>query len=430
MARIEQPPAGMIDLKEARRLLQAGALSKLQGQVSVDLTSAGEEEIFALLELLCYRSGDHRLLRTSQATALVERARNRIHLGEFERTLRDLESAPEPGDPDIILEKARAKGFLGDYEGALEALGPAELDPWTGRAPANSTGVACQIRGHALLELGKLAESRQQLLEAVRVGELIGNSVGVYAAALFLWKLSAIEGDATQAERWREQSALLISEQIQSLRWLLGYYRMRSHVRYLTGRSEAGISAVAAILIARALEDELFEDRGYLELALMIGGKPHPRAASLISKPGKHDSVEYRAWLAAVSGQPVARQPHTLELFRACAPLAASPLEALESGWIYDEERQALLDPASGKGASLIRSSSMVRILRLLNEADEPILVGDCFEKVWKLRWNPDRHAASIKVTLLRMNKLVPGLRILREDGTLRLQRRGLILSR
>jgi hypothetical protein len=430
MARLKTLPQA-VDLKEARELLRQGNVKGLSRPITIDLMKASDEDVFALLELLSYRRADHRLLKTSQASSLLENARKEIHLGDFGGALDRMDQAEEiagAGDPELRLEKARARAFQGDYTGTLTELGSADEAPWTGIAQANTTGVACQVRGHALLELGRLAESREQLLEAIRIGELIGNSVGVLAASLFLWKLAAIEKDTADAERWRERAAGIVAEQIQSMRWLLGYYRMRAHSRLLLGQSGALESAVAAIGVAKNLGDTLFVDRGLLELTVMTG-LILPGTADLYRAPDKHDSSEYRAWLAAAQGLPVQDPPLTLQLFKKTRKLLSGAVPGLEPAWIYDDDRQSLLDLGTGAIVALARSSTMVRILRTLNETTEALTPGDLFERVWRLTWNPDRHAATVKVSLLRLNKLVSNLTAVRENGKIRLKNKGLLLN-
>ena len=54
-----------------------------------------------------------------------------------------------------------------------------------------------------------------------------------------------------------------------SFRWLLGYYRHLSQLHFFAGEIGSVPEAYAGVLLARSLGDELFENRGLLEILLM-----------------------------------------------------------------------------------------------------------------------------------------------------------------
>jgi tetratricopeptide (TPR) repeat protein len=456
----------------ARSIQASGDLSALDGCARINLKTASEGEFRALLELSRFRAFGHRMLadeldlvpagRGGEAypgpgpVSAVEWSRNLTHGGRFRDALDCLErEGLGPSDPERELEQARALIFLGRFAEALELLRPLAGNR---EVALPSMGVALQMTAAALMETG-MSEERVKpcLRKALSIAEAAGNHLGLISARLYLAKHAMLGEKFDEARDELAQALGLIKAHRPGLRWVLGYYRTASHLRFLDRsraecarpgaeagkapapekRAPATTLAAASIALASHIGDRLYEARGWVELQFMSDLADHPRAAAALSEADVRGS-DLPLWVETLRGGPLPQgSPRTLKAFqRARARLReVPPAEGIELGpdqtrisWILDREANIVVHLPSGELAEVPASGVQERLLALLAASPAPLPVSRVFEAIWGLRYFPERHQATVAMTISRLNRECAGVHVSRKGGLLSVGSPGLVL--
>jgi tetratricopeptide (TPR) repeat protein len=423
------------NLAEVAKQIGDGDTDSLPTSISLNLQSLSEEDFRALIELARYRSFGHRIFR-DESLAKKANVRNLINTGNFEAARAELNGTSKTDDPELLLSKARIEIFEGRFREGAVILENALDHP--GITPV-SRGVAFQMKAHALMEQGALAEAGMHLETAINIAAAVGNGIGRAAALLLLAKVRAFEGAREPAQKALSSGLENIVSVNATFRWVLGYFRTQSHVSLLFGDPVCRSHALAAVFVARALGDRLYVARGRAEILLMERALGNPPLSSeftdialireeAVNNPG----FDLGHWLQAIeTGQAPAGASQTLRRFMELA--SSGPASSLmppvckDVEWIYDSHGGLLIDLSGGSYLRLPKESSPVRLLRTLHGESASIQVEDVFEKIWNLRWNADRHESTLKKTLSRFNQLASKEpKVVRKDNKLSLSSPGL----
>jgi hypothetical protein len=423
----------VMELSELTFKVLNGHMKTLPKVISLNLEKATLADYHALFQLVRYRSVGHKLENTLPGASEIQNVRNKVSSGEFSEALQ-LAKAMDLNDPEVRIEIGRVHVFLGQFEQACVALQPVIENA---DVPANTRGVAAQLIGHAQMDMGLLSDAKKSLNTAQSLAQVSENVVGSISVLLFHSRIAAFEG--------RNEESLLFLDHaydeivgLGSFRWLLGYYRHRSHASFFAGKESCFTEARIGILLSRSLGDELFECRGILEMALMA--KKFGLSFNLEGLRNKIETLAARSesdlgrWAEMIFSQ-TAPHHYSAEKFfsesekqRRTESTAVLPDLNQTMAWIYDRGTQTLIALASAEFSRFPESSPFGRILIALQREKKGIDTSALFEEVWNLSWSPERHQNLIDVTLHRFNKLTKGVKLLREQGVIRLESPGIIL--
>ena len=64
----------------------------------------------------------------------------------------------------------------------------------------------------------------------------------------------------------------------------------------------------------------------------------------------------------------------------------------------------------------------------MLNSTDTTIPMPQAFEQVWNIPWQPTRHENTVKVSIGRIGRMCPSVKIRRKNKALGLEQKGLVL--
>ena len=438
-------PPGIPGLPELLTVLAEGDLRRAPRQVLLDLETIDESQFTALMEWAKHRSFGHRILGREDlrdSAEGIQRLRAYVNNGEFERVLTSASPSDAP-DPETLLETARSRFFLAEYEEAAR-LARALADRKD--TPLVTRGVGLQVLGMAELELDRV-ESRATLEEALRIAGVVRNSAGTLAARLSLAKLHALTEEHERASIELGAARRVLFGEVQNFRWVLGFLRMRAHLEALAGRAESEAHALswAGAHLAHAVGDEIHVARGLLELSVLqkcAGQKPAFGTIAWITELCQRVAAargaglaDWIAWLENPGHR--ANSSRTLRRFselprreQKSLPTAMLTQRTPGSlGWIHDRESALLVDLTEAGLHRLPPTGPQARLLAALSGSDGPMPLDAAFEAVWKIRWNSTRHRNTLEVTVHRLSKISPSLRVSREDGTLRLVRPGIAIG-
>jgi tetratricopeptide (TPR) repeat protein len=415
-------------LEEVRELIEKGDMDSVPSKIMIDLEKMTRDQFWVLIELARQRHFGHALIhRTFELDRGAAYLRNAVTAGRFDLANREMnsdENAAAVADPEISLEKARALVFQGRYEEALSIAIQAANHP---KVELSSRGVLFQLMAHALMELGDLNRSKSYLEAALDIAVSVGNHLGKFSALLFLAKIEAFQNRENESSFLLNSVFDLLISQKMNLRWLLGYYRTRSHVRMasasLPGLESAAKDTQIAVMIARTLGDQLFEARGLIECALMLKDRTSERTLHSISFALEQNEIfesDLLTWIDTLRlGNLPLKPTYTLKrMFESAQNADVSLLKVKlweeSPAWCYDLSNGILIDFAGSAFRAVVSGSSAEKMILALLKANGTMTPKDLFEAAWGLNWNGDRHDNTLKVSVTRFNQQEGSLRIVR----------------
>ena len=188
--------AEALGLSVLARKIQEGELTAIPEALTIDLKNASAGDYQALLELVRFQSFGHRVLKTMPELPAIQKLRTLMNEGKFTEALENIEGL-DLSEPEVAIEKARALVFLGNLADVESLLTPVVEAL---KVPATQRGVAAQLLGHALLELGKIPLAEECFQKAKELAEFAGNTLGKVSAHLFLSKVCGFHGKAAAGE--------------------------------------------------------------------------------------------------------------------------------------------------------------------------------------------------------------------------------------
>jgi len=417
--------ASMMPFSELALKIQSGSLVDLPKQICVDLESISLNEYEALLELVRYKSFGSRALKTVSELPGLQEIRALIHSGSYQNALDKLEKFDQD-DPTTKIEIARCLVFTGQFEQVVALLVDATRDS---SIPAQTRGTANQLVGHAFFEAADLPQSKLYLERALELGYFSGNTLGIVSARLFLSRIAFFQNDFVMCDKYLH-SVYDEIKKLGSFKWFLGYYRNLSHYYYFKSDLRCLTIATAAKRIAVALGDQLFAYRSEIEMEFMkrhFGFKTQINDEIIFFSEVSESDLSH--WIRAFSGDPSTSYSMLRFFERSNSPVPLdSPFEPPQNiGWIFDTQENTFIDVNAATTLSLFSASPVGKLLKFL-KGGKSFSTEEVFENVWKLPWNSERHQNVVDVAIHRFNKILKTVKIIREEGVLRLNLPGLII--
>jgi hypothetical protein len=437
-----------ITLEEFGEMLRRGDLSHVNGQITVDLETVTKADFHTLIDIVRHKSFGHDLLRrisyhlekSDDEMSLIEALRSYNHNGDFQKTLELLMNRDISANYELVLEKARALVFLGRYKDVSDLLHPDVIE----KAPVlNTQGVLFQLLGHARLEIGQIEEARSALMRSLDIAKTIGNKAGEISCHLFLSKYSCIKGDFQSSGSELNQTLRLLRE-IRNFRWLLGYYRTLSHHQFMAGQSACFGTALTGALIARSLQDQNFFLKGILEFLVMQKKfrvdffSEDPLFNEIINHPDIEKNEDLKRLRELAQTGAIQSETKSVSLIAFEKSLqdyvsyngeweCPSLKNAINLNWIYDSANGVLLDLGNTLYEFLSADSPLARMITTLNSTQEAIPMPKAFQMIWDIPWQPHRHENTVKVSIGRIGRMCPSVKIRRKSKALSLEQKGLV---
>ena len=452
------------ELREIVKKVEEGKLTDLPEEIVLNLKNLKSEDIFSLLDIIRLKSFGPGFIQEMEGTSgalstdaskNIQMLRAKIDAGQYQDVLENPNLSRQM-DPEFIINRARALSLVGNYTLAI-----VEIQSLLKRSDllTSTRGVASQLAGHCLLELGKFKESQERLKNALRLSKSTGNRWGELSALLFLSKLSSIQGDLTQSNDYFSASLKKVSKENENFRWILGVYRTWAFILFARSEQRCFEKLFVAFLISKSIGDPIYAAKTLIELIFMAQafsisiGMELLKEILALARFSVQNENDLKLWLDVFEGQPQKVDPLWPEslkfiyqkVLEARATVGLSPpssktksilvqlqailLNKTAFDWILDCENGYVISLSDKSHLQFKQHSPMIKILSFLSQFQKPVKIDQCFESVWGLRWNEHLHLNTIAVTLTRINKGSQSYRIKRENAELSIEQPGLIIS-
>ena len=253
---------------------------------------------------------------------------------------------------------------------------------------------------------------------------------------------------STEARHYADSALQTIIKTNSNSRWLLGYVRTIAQIEaVLPGGDSKRILALYFLgeRIARFLGDSLYEVR-CASRAFVSLRKLDQREIRRLLEQARHEprfsESDLADWVAAMENGNLSENP-PLTLKKLMQSPASVNFEREASGlfsdlaakynnvsWVFDAATGLLVDFVKESYLPLAPDSPTARIIEVLTRStDRRMKQDELFEKVWKIRWNSERHLNTLKVALTRFNQNESCLKIIRENDSVCLNLEGTVIE-
>jgi hypothetical protein len=316
----------------------------------------------------------------SEFGLLLERVRTHFSQGDLIRAKAELGKIRPKGSlesAEIALEKCRLATAENRHSEAIQeatlALELPEVQPWTRMT-------LYQVRAHSCLELRDLAGARRDLWDARSIADLFPLMSTTISILRFMVKVEVLDGQFIAAENHLKLLLSIFSELPLTERWI--DWRLTA----LRAEADFFASVNQGSRRTQALQEGI-------EISRWIGDR--------VTQKKCED--ELRDTLSATYSQP---SPELQVLSR--------------PSWSY-LPRFALILRHSPKAFHTLEDSPVTRSLL------EELLRHDClpnseiFQRVWKLKFNKERHDSHLRNALSKLRKVLPKGALIQTDSQVRL---------
>ncbi len=365
--------------KTIHQMIKADEILSSGKSHPLELNSAAESKLVMSHFLRSFRGCSDFLTVFPQAprdefALSLECLRNSLFSGDLSQSeilLTQIRPESEVEKAELAVELCRFHIFKGRIDDAIAVSEQALQSPEL----SDLSRMTCfQMRGHCRILQANFSEAILELKRAVLLADTFDHASSAFSARAFLAQAYAEIGDRSEAQKIIDS--------------------LKTHLETLSS-DELWLDRLLIVIRAEIQSHRVFEER-----------------AQWYSKA--LEAREISLWL----GDKITLNKCENELKqlaeKSSGELSASPVLHF-SGWEYFPSKDLILIHFPRKISRIAKNPVARRILQLL--AQGPISSEDFFERIWKVKYHPERHGTHVRATLSKVRKLLPAGALVVESG-------------